>query len=131
MYALLMLIATTADAKPEPLPRLQRQLIVVSEAQLKAANDAAVAVFGKAGENSFTVQMQQTDSKAIYYVACWRMTDAQRYAFAKAMQAAIDAKTISLYSDSIAETKPTERLSQLKIKPVEKEPAPIEPEKER
>lgn len=58
----------TIAAKP-----VQR-LMIVEESQQKAANAAAVKVFGPKAKDTFSVRMEDTGKK-VFYVCSWRLTD--------------------------------------------------------
>lgn len=117
MYALLiaMSVALQADA-----PR-ERQLIVIEEAQLAAANTAAVKVFGPRAKNAFSVKATDK-SKKVYYVASWKMTSAQKSAFEKELDAAIKGSKITLHEIK-KDSKDTARskLDSLELKRAKKE----------
>lgn len=96
-YISIVLIALLfVAAKPAPRPQTKQQLIVVEEAQLSAANVAAVKVFGARAKNSFSVKATDKAKKA-FYVASWRMTEIQRKAFAAELDAAIKGSKIVLH----------------------------------
>lgn len=69
VLAMFVGIAIADAAKP-----VQR-LLIVEEAQQKAANDAAVKLFGRKAADTFSVKMQD-DAKKPYFVCSWRLSDA-------------------------------------------------------
>lgn len=68
LLALLAVCSQAIAAKP-----VQR-LMIVEQSQQKAANDAAMKVFGPKAKDTFSVRMEDTGKK-VYYVCSWRLTD--------------------------------------------------------
>ena len=51
-----------------------QRLLIVEESQQKAANDAAVKIFGPKARDTFSVKMEDTGKK-VFFVCSWRLTD--------------------------------------------------------
>lgn len=68
LLAVFAMCSQTFAAKP-----VQR-LMIVEESQQKAANAAAVKVFGPKAKDTFSVRMEDTGKKVLY-VCSWRLTD--------------------------------------------------------
>ncbi len=125
MYALLMLAALAVQAdvkKPEPPARRTRQLIVVAVDDLEAANAAAIAVWGRAGKDTFSVKFtdgkaKDKPDKATHYVCSLPATAAEMAAFSKALEGHISGGKVAVHA-KVKGIAATDKLKELKLTPV-------------
>lgn len=138
-YISIVLIALLfVAAKPAPRPQTKQQLIVVEEAQLSAANAAAVTVGGPRAANTFAIKYEGADKKG-YYVCSWRMTPTQAAKFAALMTEQVKNKKLAIYKEAKGKTadeakfsgSAAEKLAELKMKPSQSDPVKPKDEKEK
>ena len=114
---LIVLMLAGAVCSAEARPKKTRQLIVVTAAQLDAANAAAVKAFGRGGEGTFSVPFNDGKNVArpkdvTHYVCSMVLTAEQLAAFRKELDALLKSNKVVLYDKGSRGT-----LAELKLKP--------------